>query len=44
MAQENSSWGYDRIQGALANLGFDVSDSTVGNIFEARGLEPARGS
>ena len=29
MAQENPSWGYDRIQGALANLGFHISDTTV---------------
>ena len=26
MAEENRSWGYDRIVGALANLGFEVSD------------------
>jgi len=26
MAEENSSWGYDRIVGALANLGHTVSD------------------
>src|SRR5216683_5757297 len=32
MAQENRSWGYDRIVGALANLGYTVSDQTVGNI------------
>src|SRR5215831_6112166 len=31
MAEENRSWGYDRIVGALANLGFEVSDQTVGN-------------
>ena len=35
MAQENPSWGYDRIQGALANLGFHISDPTVGNILKA---------
>src|SRR5215510_15914610 len=29
MAQENRSWGYDRIVGALANLGLTVSDQTV---------------
>src|SRR5262245_28398170 len=29
MAEENRSWGYDRIVGALANLGFEVSDQTV---------------
>ena len=26
MAQENRSWGYDRIVGALANLGYTISD------------------
>ena len=29
-AKENLSWGYDRIVGALANLGHYVSDQTVG--------------
>src|SRR5665213_2146262 len=32
MARENSGWGYDRIAGALANLGDHLSDQTVGNI------------
>jgi hypothetical protein len=32
MARENSGWGYDRIVGALANLGHVVSDQTVGNV------------
>ena len=41
MAQENSSWGYDRIVGALANLGYDVSDQTVGNVLKRRGIAPA---
>src|SRR5713101_2727886 len=31
MAQENRSWGSDRIVGALANLGSTMSDQTVGN-------------
>jgi transposase InsO family protein len=40
-ARENPSWGYDRIQGSLANLGHDVSDQTVGNILKEHGIEPA---
>ena len=30
LARENRSWGYDRIVGALTNLGYQVSDQTVG--------------
>ena len=41
MAQENRSWGYDRIVGALANLGYTISDQTVGNILKRQGLPPA---
>jgi len=41
MAQENRSWGYDRIVGALANLGLTVSDQTVGNVLKRHGLVPA---
>ena len=40
-ARENTTWGYDRIQGALANLGHKISDQTVGNILKAHGIEPA---
>jgi HTH-like domain len=40
MARENPTWGYDRIQGALANLGHETSDTTVGNILKAHGIEP----
>jgi putative transposase len=40
-AKENPSWGYDRIQGALANLGHDISDTTVGNVLKEHGIEPA---
>ena len=40
MAKENPDWGYDRIQGALANLGHEISDQTVGNILKAHGIEP----
>src|SRR5262245_16671305 len=38
MAQENRSLGYDRIVGALANLGYTVSDQTVGNILKRHGI------
>jgi len=41
MAGENRSWGYDRIAGALANLGHEVSDQTVGNVLRRHGLPPA---
>jgi putative transposase len=41
MAHENRSWGYDRLAGALAHLGYDISDQTVGNILKRRGLPPA---
>jgi putative transposase len=41
MAQENRCWGYDRIVGALANLGYTVSDQTVGNILKRHGIAPA---
>ena len=41
MAQENRSWGYDRIVGALANLGYTISDQTVGNVLKRHGIPPA---
>jgi transposase InsO family protein len=41
MAQENRSWGSDRIVGALANLGLTVSAQTVGNVLKRHGLAPA---
>src|SRR5450756_2239638 len=41
LARENSGWGYDRIVGALANLGHVVSDQTVGNILRRHGIAPA---
>jgi putative transposase len=42
MARENPSWGYDRIVGALSNLGQKLSDQTVGNILRRHGIPPAR--
>src|SRR5947207_5855882 len=41
MAEENRDWGYDRIAGALANLGYRVCDQTVGNVLHRHGLPPA---
>ena len=40
LARENSGWGYDRIVGALANLGYQVSDQTGGNILRRHCLGP----
>jgi putative transposase len=41
MARENTSWGYDRIQGALTNVGYVVAPNTVKNILKRHGIEPA---
>ena len=41
LARENSGWGYDRIVGALANLGHQLSDQTMGNILRRHGIAPA---
>jgi len=41
MATENSSWGYDRIQGALKNLGHKVAPTSIANILKRHGIEPA---
>ena len=43
MARENTSWGYERIQGALDNLGHVVAPNTVKNILKRHGIEPAPG-
>jgi hypothetical protein len=40
-ARENPSRGYDRIAGALINLGHDVADQTVGNVLRLHGIAPA---
>ena len=41
MARENTGWGYDRIAGALSNLGHCVSHQTIGNILRRYGIAPA---
>jgi transposase InsO family protein len=40
-AKENRTWGYRRIQGALANLGHDFGRSTIAEILARNGIEPA---
>ena len=41
MAQENPSWGYTRILGALSNVGFKIGRGTVANILQENGIDPA---
>jgi putative transposase len=41
LAEENRDWGYDRIAGALANLGYQVCDQTVGNVLQRHAVPPA---
>jgi transposase InsO family protein len=41
LARENRSWGYTRIQGALANLRHEVGRGTIANVLREAGMEPA---
>jgi putative transposase len=41
MAHENPTWGYRRIQGALANLGHGIDKMTMRNILRRHHMEPA---
>jgi len=41
MAEENRTWGYRRIQGALSNLGHILAHNTIANILKGHGIEPA---
>jgi putative transposase len=41
-AEENPGWGYDRISGALFNIGHKVSDQTVGNVLKRNGISPVQ--
>src|SRR6266516_5418481 len=43
LAAENPSWGYKRIHGELAGLGFTLSPSTVWNILRRHGIDPVPG-
>ena len=41
LAAENPAWGYRRVHGELARLGYQVSAATVRRILRARGFRPA---
>jgi putative transposase len=41
MAEENRSWGYRRMQGAIANLGHKLARSTIADMLHRHGIEPA---
>jgi putative transposase len=40
MAEENPTWGYTRIQGALKNVGHRVGRSTISRILRTSGIPP----
>jgi transposase InsO family protein len=40
MASDNPRWGYTRIQGALANLGYTVGRSTIKRVLAENGIDP----
>ena len=42
-ATENPTWGYRRIHGELAGLGYQIGASTVWNILNTAGIDPRRG-
>jgi hypothetical protein len=41
MARDNPKWGYTRIQGALNNLGHEISRNTIKRILLENGFDPA---
>jgi putative transposase len=41
LAQENPSWGYSRLHGELAKLGYRVGRSTIRDILKRRHVSPA---
>jgi putative transposase len=41
LASENPCWGYRRIQGELARLGYQIAPSTVWLILKRAGIDPA---
>jgi transposase InsO family protein len=41
MAEENPSWGYARIQGALKNLDHRMARSTIAEVLKEHGIKPS---
>jgi hypothetical protein len=41
LTEENRSWGYDRIQVSLENLGHDLSPRGIAKILKNHGIDPA---
>jgi hypothetical protein len=42
MAEENLTWGYTRIKGALMNLGYVVGRTTISRNLKEEGIDPAQ--
>ena len=40
LATENRHWGYGSIEGALMNLGHDVSRSNIARVLKKAGIQP----
>lgn len=40
LAGANPSWGYQHLQGAMTNMGYEISSSTVRNLLKRSGIEP----